>query len=432
MYEILGSINEPKDIKKLNIEELEALADEIRAAIINKVSKTGGHFGPNLGVVEVTLAMHYVFDSPVDKIVFDVSHQSYPHKLITGRKDYFIKDELLGKLSGFTSPKESIHDLFATGHTSTSISLSLGLCLARDLKKENYNIISFIGDGSLSGGQALESLNIAGSYSGKLLIIINDNEFSIAENHGGLYKSLKDLRKSKGKSPNNIFKAFGLDYIYEENGNNISAMIKRLQKLTDIDKPTVLHIHTIKGKGYKPAENDSESWHSLDGFDIESGKSYKNPKEKENYKDLTKSYIMNKAKTDKDFYLLTPAMPRSIGLNFYDRKSLGNKYLDTGIAEEACISIAAGLAKNKAKPLVVTNATFMQRAYDQISQDLCINKLGATILLVKSSYREARDMTHLGIFAIPIFSNIPNLILLCPTCKSEYLAMLDWSLSSAN
>lgn len=428
MYKILGSIDQAKDIKKLNINQLEDLAEDIRTAILNKVSKTGGHFGPNLGVVEATLALHYVFNSPVDKLVFDVSHQTYPHKILTGRKDYFIKEELLKKLSGFSSLKESDHDLFTMGHTSTSISLSLGLCKARDLKNEDYKVIAFIGDGALSGGQALESLNIAGEYSGSLLIIVNDNEMSIAENHGGIYKSLRDLRESKGESSNNIFKAFGLDYFYQEKGNDIKSMIESLEKLKDVKRPTVLHIHTLKGKGYEIAENDLENWHSSEGFDIKTGKSIKAISKVENYKDLTRAYIMDKAKKDKDFFVLTPAMPRSVGLNINDREILGNQYLDTGIAEEACISMAAGLAKNKAKPLLVTNATFMQRAYDQISQDLCINKAPATILLIKSAFKEARDMTHLGIFTIPIFSNIPNLVLLCPTCKSEYKAMIDWSL----
>jgi 1-deoxy-D-xylulose-5-phosphate synthase len=428
MYKILGSVNEPKDIKKLNINELEDLAKDIRTAILNKVSKTGGHFGPNLGVVEATIALHYVFDSPHDKLVFDVSHQSYPHKILTGRKDYFIKDELLTKVSGFSSPKESIHDIFSTGHTSTSISQALGLAKARDLKNDSYKVLAFIGDGALSGGQALESLNIAGDYEGPLLIIVNDNEISIAENHGGIYKSLRDLRKSHGSSSNNIFKAFGLDYVYEENGNDISSMIKALKDLKDIKKPTVLHIHTLKGKGYALAEKDGETWHSREAFDLKTGKDLKEKSTDLTYKDFTRTYIMEKAKADKDFMVLSPAMPRSVGLDKKDREILGDQYLDTGIAEEACISMAAGLGKNGAKPLVVTNATFMQRAYDQVSQDLSLNEAPATILLIKSGFESAKDMTHLGIFTISIFSNVPNLVLLCPTSIKEYKNMLDWSL----
>lgn len=428
MYKILGSINEPKDIKNLNIKELEYLNDDIRHALLNKVSKKGGHIGPNLGVVEATIALHYIFNSPKDKLVFDVSHQSYPHKILTGRKDYFIKDDLLEKISGFSAPNESIHDIFATGHTSTSISMSIGLAKARDLKKENYNVVAFIGDGALSGGQALESLNIAGEYEGNLIIIVNDNEMSIAENHGGIYKSLSDLRKTKGKSENNIFKSFGLDYVYEENGNDIKSMIEAMENVKDTKRPTILHIHTLKGRGYSLAEKDFESWHSSEAFDLNTGKPIKKPANLITYKDLTRSYVLKKAKKDKEFILLTPAMPRSIGLDKNDRKILEDQYLDTGIAEEACISIASGLAKNGAKPLVVTNATFMQRAYDQVSQDLCLNKSPATILLIKSGFETARDMTHLGIFTIAIFSNIPNLVLLCPTCKSEYENMLDWSI----
>lgn len=428
MYEILKSINEPKDIKKLNSKKLKILSQDIRNALLNKVSKKGGHIGPNLGVVEATIALHYVFDSPKDKIVFDVSHQSYPHKMITGRKDYFIKDELFEKISGFSSPVESIHDIFATGHTSTSISMGIGLAKARDMKKEDYNVIAFIGDGALSGGQALESLNIAGEYNGNLIIIVNDNEISIAENHGGIYKSLSDLRKTKGKSSNNIFRTFGLDYVYEENGNNINSMIKALKNIKDSKKPTVLHIHTLKGMGYPLAEKDFESWHSSEAFDLKTGKLLKASPDIITYKDLTRSYILEKAKKDQNFIVLTPAMPRSVGLDKNDRKILASQYLDTGIAEEACISIASGLAKNGAKPLFVTNATFMQRAYDQVSQDLCLNKSPATILLIKSGFETAKDMTHLGIFTIAIFSNIPNLVLLCPTCKSEYENMLDWSI----
>lgn len=429
MYEILGSINEPKDIKNFNIEKLELLADNIRDALLNKVSKTGGHLGPNLAVVETTIALHYVFDSPIDKIIFDVSHQTYPHKMLTGRKDYFIKDELLGKISGFSSPKESKHDIFATGHTSTSISMALGLSKARDLKNETYNIISFIGDGALSGGQALESLNIAGEYDKGLLIIVNDNEISIAENHGGLYKSLRDLRESKGVSKNNIFKVFGLDYYYEENGNDISSMIKILEKLKNVEKPTVLHIHTKKSKGFEFSNDDLEKWHSVEAFDLESKTFYKKEISSFDFKELTRNYILQKAETDKDFIVLTPAMPRSVGLLKEDRKKLKNQYLDVGIAEQSCVSMASGLSKNKAKVLLVTNATFIKRAYDQVFEDLCLNKTPATILLAKSGFEIAKDMTHLGIFTISSFSNIPNLVLLAPTSKTEYLNMLDWSVN---
>lgn len=428
MYKILESIQGPEDIKKLNLKELEALAADVRNALLNKLSKTGGHFGPNLGVVEATIALHYVFDSPKDKIVYDVSHQSYPHKILTGRKDYFIKDELLGKVSGFTSPKESPHDIFATGHTSTSISEALGLAKARDIKGEDYSVIAFIGDGALSGGQAMEGLNVAGEFDGPLLIILNDNNMSIAENHGGIYPRLKALRDSQGQTSNNIFKNFGLDYIYEEKGNNIESMIEVLNKVKNISKPTVLHIHTKKGRGYSFAEKDCEGWHSANPFDLKTGKDLEKSDGKKTYKSLTRQYIMDKAKKDKDFVVLTPAMPRSVGLSKKDREILGNQYVDTAIAEQVCVSMASGLAKNGAKPMVVTNATFMQRAYDQISQDMCLNESPATIVLIKSGFQTAKDMTHLGIFTISIFSNVPNLVLLCPTSKSEYLAMVDWSL----
>lgn len=427
MYEILNKINGPEDVKNLNANELVILASDIREGLFNRLTKFGGHFGPNFGFVEATIALHYVFSSPKDKFVFDVSHQSYAHKMITGRKAGYIDDAHFVDDSGYTNPDESEHDFFNVGHTSTSISLASGLAKARDLKGNKENIIAIIGDGSLSGGEAMEALDVAGDMKSNFIIIVNDNDMAIAENHGGIYKNLKALRESNGKAQNNWFKGFGLDYIYEDNGNDIQTLIKLFQSVKDIDHPIVVHIHTTKGKGYKIAEENKENWHWTVPFDRETGK----PKfnfSGENYTGLTAQYILKKAASDKDFVVLTPAMPLTAGLEKKSREILGEQYVDVGIAEEQSIAMASGIAKNGGKPLVVTNATFMQRAYDQISQDVCINKTPVTILLNYANFDGLTDVTHLGIFSYAAFSNIPNLEVLAPTCAEEYLGMLEWAI----
>ena len=429
MYDILKTINSSADVKKLNAEQLKTLATDIREALFNRLTKIGGHCGPNFGIVETEIAMHYVFASPKDKFVFDVSHQSYPHKMLTGRKNGYIDDNCFKDDSGYTNPDESEHDLFNVGHTSTSVSLASGLVKARDLKGGKENIIALIGDGSLSGGEALEALDFVGSeIHSNFIIIVNDNQQSIAEVHGGLYKNLAELRETNGKAGNNFFKTLGLDYIYEENGNDIQSMIKILQKVKDIDHPIVVHINTQKGKGFKLAEEAKETWHWCMPFDRETGQ-WHIPSSEENYTDLTAEYIMNKAAKDKDFVVITPAMPMTAGLSQEQRNQLGNQYVDTGITEEHAVAFASGIAKAGGKPLLVTNATFIQRSYDQISQDVCINNNPATFLLNYSSFNGLTDVTHLGIFAISAFSNIPNLVILAPTSKEEYLNMLDWSVN---
>lgn len=428
MYDILKTINSPTDVKKLNLEQLKTLASDIREALFNRLTKIGGHFGPNFGIVEAEIAMHYVFDSPRDKFVFDVSHQSYPHKMLTGRKAGYIDDEHFKEDSGYTNPEESEHDLFNVGHTSTSVSLASGLVKARDLKGEKYNVVALIGDGSLTGGEALEALDFAGSeIKSNFIIIVNDNQQAIAECHGGICENLNELRATKGTSANNIFKAFGLDYVYEEHGNDIEAMIKVLQKLKDVDHPIVLHINTQKGKGYKLAEENREGWHWCLPFNRETGKPSISFGNGENYTSLARDYIMNKAKSDKDFVVITPAMPMTAGLTPDLREKLGAQYVDTGIAEEYAVAFASGIAKAGGKPLVVTNSTFIQRTYDQVSQDVCINNNPVTILLNYSSFDGLTDVTHLGIFTIAAFANIPNLVMLAPASKEEYLNMLDWS-----
>ena len=429
MYEFIERINEAADVKKFKVEELDQLAEEIREALFNRLTKIGGHFGPNFGMVEAEIAMHYVFNSPVDQFVFDVSHQSYPHKILTGRKAGYIYDDHFFEDSGYTNPGESEHDLFNVGHTSTSISLASGLAKARDLKGEKRNVIAVIGDGSLSGGEAMEALNVAGSeLNSNFIILVNDNEMAIAENHGGIYRNLAELRKTNGKAENNIFRAFGLDYMYVEKGNDIPALIEAFNRVKDIDHPIVVHIHTTKGLGYQPAVEHKEAWHWCMPFDRETGLPTVDFGDGEDYTSMTAKYIMDKAKKDKDFLVITPAMPMTGGLSEDLRKELGSQYIDVGIAEEQAVAMASGAARNGAKPLVITNTTFIQRTYDQISQDVCINGSAVTILLNYTSFAGLTDVTHLGIFGISAFSNIPNLQILAPSSKSEYLNMLDWAL----
>ena len=429
MYEFIERINEAADVKKFKVEELDQLAEEIREALFNRLTKIGGHFGPNFGMVEAEIAMHYVFNSPVDQFVFDVSHQSYPHKILTGRKAGYIYDDHFFEDSGYTNPDESEHDLFNVGHTSTSISLASGLAKARDLKGEKRNVIAVIGDGSLSGGEAMEALNVAGSeLNSNFIILVNDNEMAIAENHGGIYRNLAELRKTDGKAENNIFRAFGLDYMYVEKGNDIPALIEAFNRVKDIDHPIVVHIHTTKGLGYQPAVEHKEAWHWCMPFDRETGLPTVDFGDGEDYTSMTAKYIMDKAKKDKDFLVITPAMPMTGGLSENLRKELGSQYIDVGIAEEQAVAMASGTARNGAKPLVITNTTFIQRTYDQISQDVCINGSAVTILLNYTSFAGLTDVTHLGIFGISAFSNIPNLQILAPSSKREYLNMLDWAL----
>lgn len=424
----LEKINSPADLKKLSLPEMTALAEEMREALFNRLTKIGGHFGPNFGMVEATIALHYVFNSPVDKFVFDVSHQSYAHKLLTGRKAGYLDDAHFAEDSGYTNPDESGHDFFNVGHTSTSVALAAGLAKGRDILGGKENIIAVIGDGSLSGGEALEALSVAGSeLNSNFIIVVNDNEIAIAENHGGIYKNLKELRETNGKSSDNMFRAFGLDYIYEENGNDIGSMISLFEKVKDIDHPVVLHIHTLKGKGYAPAEKNKEAWHWTLPFDRATGKPAVNFGNGESYGAITPNWIMERAAKDRKFVVVTPAMPASVGLVPELRVKLGPQYLDVGIAEEAAVAVCAGIAKNGGNPLLVTNMTFLQRAYDQISQDVCINNLPVTMLMNYTSFDGLTDVTHLGIFGLAVFTNIPNLVVLAPTCAEEYLNMLNWS-----
>ena len=423
----LENINSPKDLKKLKNSELEALAMEIRNALMNRLSKLGGHFGPNFGMVETIIALHYVFNSPKDKIVFDVSHQSYTHKILTGRKEAYLYDEHFKDVSGYTNPQESEHDFFNIGHTSTSISLAGGLVKARDLQGNNENIIAVIGDGSLSGGEALEGLDFASELKSNFIIIVNDNDMSIAENYGGLYKNLKDLRESKGTCECNLFKAMNLDYTYIDEGNNIEKLIENFNKIKDIDHPIVIHINTTKGKGYKIAEENKENWHWHLPFDIDTGKT-KISNFEEDYGMLTCEYLLEKMEKDKKVVTVVAGVPGNIGFTKEKREKAGKQFVDVGIAEEHAIAFVSGIAKNGGKPVFATHSSFMQRTYDQLSQDLCINNNPATILVNTASVYGMNDVTHLGLYDIAMMGNIPNLVYLAPTCKEEYFSMLDWSI----
>lgn len=424
---ILDRINNPKDLKALSLEELDTLAEEIRGILIHKMSISGGHIGPNLGVVEVTIALHYVFNSPVDKIVFDVSHQCYTHKILTGRKSTFLNDKTSLGVSGFTQPRESEHDFFSIGHTSTSISLACGLARARDLKGTTENIIALIGDGSLSGGLAFEGLNVGGEMGRNLIVVVNDNDMAIAEPHGALTNYLKRLRETKGKAEDNYFKSLGYEYLFVEEGNDVHSLIKAFKGVKDTDHPVVVHIRTVKGKGYSFAEDYKEGWHFHAPFDIETGQK-KGEGFGENYGFAVRDFLLQKMAKDPTICVITPAVPMSCGFNAEIRKKLGNQFIDVGIAEEHAVTMAAGLAKNGGKPIVVSLSTFYQRAYDQILHDLCINNCAATLLVRNGSIWGDTDETHIGFFDIAMMSNIPNLVYLAPTNCEEYLAMLEWSI----
>lgn len=423
----LEKINAPQDVKKLSLEEMTALAAEMRTALLQKLSRHGGHFGPNLGMVEATIAMHYVFDSPKDKIVFDVSHQSYCHKMLTGRREAFLKESHYDDVSGYTNPEESEHDFFNIGHTSTSVSLASGLAKARDLKGESGNVIAVIGDGSLSGGEALEGLDFAYELHSNFIILVNDNDMSIAENHGGLYQNLRQLRETDGQHPCNLFRAMGLDYRFVKNGNNIGEMIAMLQEVKDIDHPVVVHMVTQKGKGYALAEQNKENWHWCMPFDLETGKStvsFDGP----DYGTMTADFLLKKMKADPKVVAVTAAVPAVFGFTAEKREEAGSQFVDVGIAEEHAIALSSGIAAAGGKPVFATYSSFIQRTFDQLSQDLCINQNPATVLIFAASVYGMNDVTHLGIYDIPLISNIPNMVYLAPTNQEEYFAMLEWSM----
>ena len=421
----IEKINGPEDVKKLNIEEMTALAEEVRHALLKRASIHGGHFGPNFGMVEAIIALHYVFESPKDKMVFDVSHQTYPHKMLTGRKDAYLYEEHYDDVTGYSCPQESEHDHFTVGHTSTSVSLACGLAKARDLRGESANVIAIIGDGSLSGGEALEGMDFAAELDSNMIIVVNDNDMSIAENHGGLYSNLKLLRETNGQAECNLFKAMGLDYVYVDHGNDLRELIGAFKQVKDSKKPVVVHINTLKGKGYKPAEEHKEEWHWHLPFDIETGKSHF--PEVEDYSSVTCEYLIEKMKKDPTVVAITSGTPTILGFTQEKRKQAGRQFVDVGIAEETAVALASGIAKGGGKPVYGVYSSFIQRTYDQISQDLCIDGNPATIVVYTGSVFGMTDVTHLGLQDIPMLSNIPGLVYLAPATKEEYLSMLDWS-----
>lgn len=425
---LLEKIQSPKDVKVLSMPQLHELAQEIRDGILNRDSNIGGHVGPNLGIVETTIAMHYVFNCPEDKFVFDVSHQSYPHKMLTGRAFGYYDNNRFQEISGYSSPAESPeYDQFELGHTSTSISLASGLQKARDIKGTKENIVVLIGDGSLSGGEALEGLDEVGELGTGIIIIVNDNEMSIAENHGGLYKNLALLRETNGKAECNLFRAMGLDYKYVADGNDVETLIKTFQEVKDIDHPIVVHIHTEKGKGYAPAEQNKEPWHWSMPFDIETGK----PKIEgggEDYGNMTAEYLLEEMKKDKHLVAVTSGTPTVAGFFKNRREEAGAQHVDVGIAEEQAVAMISGMAKGGIRPVYNVYSTFIQRTYDQIAQDLCINGNPAVINVFCASLYGMNDITHIGFYDIPMLSNIPNLVYLAPTCWEEYKAMMAWGI----
>jgi 1-deoxy-D-xylulose-5-phosphate synthase len=424
---ILDKVNYPKDLKNLSIEELNTLSDEIREVLIRKMNAVGGHLGPNLGFVEPTIALHYIFDTPNDKIVYDISHQVYTHKILTGRKDGFIDSNNYYKYSGFSNPDESEYDLFKIGHTSTSISLAVGVAKARDINGGKENVIAVIGDGSLTGGEALEGLNNAAVINSNIIIVVNDNGMSIAENQGGLNEHLQALKDNKGEVKNNLFKALGFDYIYVDNGNNIDDLIKVFKKVKNIDHPVIVHLHTLKGKGLPQAEANKERFHYTPPTFLDN-KNTTQTSIPETYSSITADYILGEVKKGNNIVAVSPATPGATSFYREFRDALGEHYVDVGIAEQHAVGYISGIASQGAKPVLAIMSSFIQRSYDQLSQDLALNNSPATILVYYGTI-SGSDATHLGIFDIPLISNIPNIVYLAPTGKEEYLAMLDWSVN---
>ena len=424
----IEKINGPADVKRLSAGELETLSGEVRSVLLKKLSEHGGHVGPNLGMVEATVALHYVFNSPIDKIVYDVSHQSYAHKMLTGRKASFMNVDEYDEVSGYSEPSESEHDFFVIGHTSTSVSLACGLAKARDLKGDTGNVIAVIGDGSLSGGEAFEGLNNAAELGTNFIVIVNDNQMSIAENHGGLYRNLQLLRETDGQAPCNFFRAMGLDYLYVKDGNDVQALVDAFQRVKDIDHPIVVHINTLKGKGFKFAEQQQERFHYSIPFSLETGELLADLGNAEDYAGLTAEYLLHEMQKDRTLVGITAGTPTVFGFTAERRKRAGKQFVDVGIAEEHAVALASGIAANGGKPVYGVYSTFIQRSYDQLSQDLCINNNPAVLLVFWGTLSGMNDVTHLCFFDIPLISNIPNMVYLAPTCKEEYLAMLEWGI----
>lgn len=425
----IEKIHSPADLRKLEVSDLKIVADEVRDAVLNRVSRHGGHVGPNLGFTEATVALHYVFDTPTDKLVFDVSHQTYPHKILTGRAHGFLDDADTRAISGYSSPIESPeYDYFEIGHTSTAISLATGLQKGRDVLGGTENIVAIVGDGSLSGGEAFEGLNTAAALGTNIIIVVNDNEMSIAENHGGLYANLRLLRETYGQAELNFFKTFGFDYYYLENGHNLASLVDIFRRVKDTPRPTVVHIHTEKGHGYAPAVEKQEAWHYRSPFDRETGKST-GPRDKSEYMpSLLGDFLREEMKRDPKLVVVASAVPMGLGFTADRRREAGAQYIDVGIAEEEAVALASGMAKRGARPVYFTYATFLQRTYDQIAQDLCVNGNPAVINVLGASIFGMNDFTHICFFDIAMLSHIPNLVYLAPTTYEELVAMQTWAI----
>ena len=422
----LEKINEPADIRGYTAEQRRILAQEMRDALITRTSLIGGHIGPNLGIIEATIALHTVFDAPRDKIVFDVSHQCYPHKMLTGRVGAYINEAEYHDVSGFTNTDESAHDLFNIGHTSTGISLAAGLAKARNLTGGTENVVVVIGDGAMSGGEALEGLNFIGEMGSNFIIVFNDNDQSISENHGGMYRKFKELRETNGAAEDNLFRSLGLRYRYVADGNDTEELIRVFSEEKDSDRPIVIHIHTVKGKGLSFAENDPEGWHRHAPFHIENGIA-KKESTSDPYAVATVDFVLETAKRNPNFVYLSAGIVGGINLSPEDRAALGSQYVDVGIAEEHAVAMASGLARGGARPIFGTYSTFFQRTYDQMAQDVAINHNPAVFLATGTSLYRSTDVTHLGFYDISIFSNIPNLVYLAPTSVAEHIAVLRWA-----
>ncbi|MCR5077412.1 MAG: 1-deoxy-D-xylulose-5-phosphate synthase [Prevotella sp.] len=424
----IEDINSPKDLKGLTTDQLTVLANEVRQGVLNRVSHHGGHVGPNLGFTEGTVALHYVFNAPEDKIVYDISHQSYPHKMLTGRKEGFLDVTKIDTISGYSSPLENPeYDNFEIGHTSTSIALASGLMKGRDILGGKENVIAVIGDGSLSGGEAFEGLDTVSEIGTNIIIVVNDNEMSIAENHGGIYRNLRLLRETKGKAENNYFKAFGFDYLYVEEGNDVAKLIEAFQKVKDTDHPVVVHIHTEKGHGYGPATENKEQWHWHAAFNMEDG-SPKSQEGGEYIPAMLGDWLLEEMKRDPKLVCIAAGVPANVGFTREKREQAGKQYIDVGIAEEEAIALASGMAKRGAHPVVSLQATFLQRTYDQLCQDLAVNGNPAVINVLGSSIFGMNDFTHICFFDIPMLSHIPNLVYLAPTTYEELIAMESWAI----
>lgn len=427
----LSEIKSPADIRKMSLPELTRLAAEMRSALLEKLSAHGGHIGPNLGMVEAIIALHYVFDTPQDKVVFDVSHQTYPHKMLTGRMDAFTDPAKYDEVTGYTNPSESPYDLYSLGHTSSAVALAAGIAKARDLQGGKENVIAVIGDGSLSGGVAFEGLDYGATLGTNFIVVVNDNQMSIAENHGGIYADLRLLRHSNGTAEPNLFRAMGYGYRYVNYGNDLKSLIEMFRSVKDIDHPVVVHINTMKGMGLPVAEANKEEFHYGGPFDLKTGTPphEDNPKdEPDDYSDVFAKGMLRRMKENDKVVTITAATPGVLGFDRARRKEAGKQFIDVGIAEQSAVDVASGLAKGGIRPVVGFVSSFLQRAYDQFSQDIALNKQPATFVVFYGTMFGMNDETHLGFFDISLLSNIPNLLYLAPTCKEEFDSMLDWSI----